>query len=347
MKSYIKQKRIYQILSFALLIAAVIGCGVKFTGGDNILPLNAVGEEVSWVKAGDYAIFKLDGEAETNEEKPGFNLIMSVLVPKSWNAKENTIMTLTAPSMNLADAPMVLVPEGELPKGKNLSWANLLMNAFGVMSNVLNDMEWVTFKSTAKGAPSGKTAFTVTVKCKTGPKNLKAHIGFFVNHTDDGYSGEKDHYSIRTSACIEVREGDGPIIDFCDMHYNKVEPLAALQDDFVTFTFQGGTQTNKLVLEKEIYMEATAYTAEGHEYPVTQKNAKNLMTKEGKFGGTYSLTVWPAGYFGVPEGETITHIDYFFTNKDGTVVITKSDDEGDELEEGEEKEPFSYILQCE
>lgn len=61
------------------------------------------------------------------------------------------------------------------------------------------------------------------------------------------------------------------------------------------------------------------------------------------------MTIWPAGFFGIPEGEVITRIDYIFTNEDGTINITGTDDkiaaQGGEIE-GEEQ-PFSYELICE
>lgn len=348
MKNNKKQKRAYRILFYSLMVAIIVGCGVALDK-INKLPFDDQGEEVSYVKAGDIATFKLEGHAETNEEKVGFNLIVGILVPISWNARVNTSMTYTAPGMNVEDSPLILVPDSELPKNKNLSWPELLMNEFGTLSNVLNDMEWVVYRTTAEKVPNGTTNFVVTIKCKTGPKNLKTHIGFFINHTDDGYSKDKDHFAITESECFEVVEGEGPVTDFCDMHYNKVEPLAALQDDFVTFSFQGGVQSdNALTSSKEdIYMEATAYTDNGNKYPVTEKNEKTLMKKEGKYGETYALTLWPAGFFGIPDGETITRIDYVFCNQSRTIVITKSDDEGEILEEGEEGEPFSSYLQCE
>ena len=246
MKSNIKQKRISRFCSYFLLVAIIVGCGVALDK-INKLPFNEEGEEVSYVKAGDIATFSLEGHAETNEEKVGFNLVVGILVPKSWNARVNTTMTYTAPGMNVEDDPLIVIPESELPKGKNLSWPDLLMNEFGTMSNVLNDMEWVVYRTTAEKAPNGVTNFVVTIKCKTGPKNLKAHIGFFINHTDDGYSKDKDHYAITESECFEVVEGEGLVTDFCDMHFNKVEPLAALQDDFVTFSFQGGIQSNDFI----------------------------------------------------------------------------------------------------
>ena len=99
-----------------------------------------------------------------------------------------------------------------------------------------------------------------------------------------------------------------------------------------------------------IYMEATAYTDNGNVYSVDERSEKTLMIKEDRvFSETYNLTIWPAGFFGIPEGEVITRIDYIFTNEDGTINITGTDDkiaaQGGEIE-GEEQ-PFSYELICE
>ena len=74
------------------------------------------------------------------------------------------------------------------------------------------------------------------------------------------------------------------------------------------------------------------------------------MAQEDSFlSNIFNLTIWPAEYFGIQEGETITRIEYIFTNKDGTLSITGTDDkiaaEGGEVEG--EKEPFICELACE
>ena len=51
-----------------------------------------------------------------------------------------------------------------------------------------------------------------------------------------------------------------------------------------------------------------------------------MPKEESAVSNTFNLTIWPAEYFGIPEGETITRIEYIFTNKDGTLNITGTDD---------------------
>ena len=149
--------------------------------------------------------------------------------------------------------------------------------------------------------------------------------------------------------CFEVVEGSGTVIDFCSTHYYQIEPLSALQDDYVTFTFQGDINTNELIKAENVYIEATAYTIEGKIYTVNEKSAKTLMKRETKLP-RYNVTLWPGGFFNIPDGETISRIEYIFTNEDGTVSISQSDDsrdnEGEEVEEGI-KEPFVFEFQCE
>ena len=243
-----------------------------------------------------------------------------------------------------------------VPKNVDVPWSEVLRAEYGVGTNVLNDMEWVAF-STNKiytMLEHENATIKITLKCKTGPKNLRFKPAFFINFAEDDFPANDEHgmkYKkyVPSNDCFEVVEGVGEVTDFCAFHYNKVEPLAALQDDFVTFTFLGDTYTNNLK-EAAVYLEAVAYTDNGNTYEVKEKSAKTLMPKEDSFlSNIFNLTIWPAEYFGIQEGETITRIEYIFTNKDGTLSITGTDDkiaaEGGEVEG--EKEPFICELACE
>ena len=221
---------------------------------------------------------------------------------------------------------------------------------YGVRGNVLNDMEWIAFKSDNYSSVNGTIHYTVTIKCNSGKSNLKFRPSFFINHSSDGIGGDEAHYSVKDADdCFEVVEGSGTVIDFCSTHYYQIEPLSALQDDYVTFTFQGDINTNELIKAENVYIEATAYTIEGKIYTVNEKSAKTLMKRETKLP-RYNVTLWPGGFFNIPDGETISRIEYIFTNEDGTVSISQSDDcrdnEGEEVEEGI-KEPFVFEFQCE
>ncbi len=170
-----------------------------------------------------------------------------------------------------------------------------------------------------------------------------------MNHTEDGFSNVCDHKKVKFSdECFEVVGGKGLTIDYCNDHYNKVQPLASLQDDFVTFSFNGAVNLdNALSKSGEVYLKATAVTDAGKRYVVTEKTDKTRLTKESAFSDTYSITIWPSDFFDVND-EKIVSVDYWFTNKNETIVISKSDDDALLGEDNpEEMAPFYFEFLCE
>ena len=355
MKTNIKKNRIAWVSSSILMALVVVGCvyldKVNINQGTEENP-------IYWAKAGEIATFTIDGHIECAQNQTR-KFLMAILVPKSWNARENTTVTYTATGKEdgVTPFPMSPVDPQLVPKNVDVPWSEVLRAEYGVGTNVLNDMEWVAF-STNKIYPMLEhedATFKITLKCKTGPKNLRFKPAFFINFAEDDFPGNdetgmKYKKYVPSHDCFEVVEGVGEVTDFCAFHYNKVEPLAALQDDFVTFTFLGDTYENELKKADAVYLEAIAYTDNGNTYEVKEKSVKTLMPKEDSFlSNIFNLTIWPAEYFGIQEGETITRIEYIFTNEDGTLSITSTDDkiaaEGGEIEG--DKEPFICELACE
>lgn len=337
----------------ALLILVVIGC--VYIDGAPDMNQGTEEEPRYWVNAGEVATFTLSGHIECAEDHNNVRLIAAILVPTSWNARENTTVTYVATGLEdgTTSYTMSPIPDNSQPKNQTgLTWSAALKSKYGVGTNVLNDMEWVAFQTDKVYSIKNhdNPTFTITFKCKTGPKNLKAHIGFFINHSDDGLSSDDKHYKVVYSEeCFQVVNGTGMEIDYCNYHFNQVEPMNALQDDFITFSFMGDTYPNDLVKEDAVYFEATAYTDNGNTYTVNEKTDKTQMMKEDRsFSNIYSLTIWPADFFGIAEGETIARIDYIFTNADGTVSVTQTDDDiASGMEEEGSKEPFVNELVCE
>ena len=311
------------------------------------------GEQVMYARVGEEVTFKFDGVIATEGEWSGEAFIVAILAPTSLNLAENATVTFTEDLFAGADVQnnMTVIPDNSSPKNQaGLTWDQALKNKYGVMSNVLNDMEWVAFQSTRTDyGENGKTInFTVTVKFNAGTKNLRFKPAFFVNHSSDGLSTDAQHFTCKEGECFEILGAEGATTDYCVYHYFSTTPLQALQNDFVTFTFQGDINTNELSDCNEIYWEATAYTDAN---PTTgYKGEKTLMKQQDGGLARYNVTIWPAGFFGIPKDETITRIDYVFTNADGTKKVTLSDDnrdnDGEEVPEGEET-PFSYYFTCE
>lgn len=354
MRTRSKQKIRSHRVSALLLLIVLVMVGCVFLD-DVIINQGTEDAPKYWVKAGEVATFTLQGHIDAAEGRDS-KFLVALLVPKSWNARENTVVTYVATGKEdgVTPFPMSPVDPKLIPTNVTVPWADALKEEYGVGDNVLNDMEWVAYcadklYSIANG---DKFNYTITFKCTAGPKNLRFKPAFFVNFAHDDFAQDERYNKYWSEQCFEVVEGEGSVVDFCSFHFNKIEPLTVLQDDFVTFTFLGDIYPNKLVGEGKnpIYMESTAYTDNGNIYTVTERSDRTLMTKEDRtHSNIYSLTIWPAGYFGIPEGETITRIEYIFTNKDGTITITQTDDdiasEGGEV--GDTKEPFVCELQCE
>jgi len=313
------------------------------------------GKEVSWAKAGDMATFTLQGHIECHEDHNGVKFVVGFLAPKSWKVAQNATVTY---KNDLAEDPdlektMSVIPETSLPKnGGGRTWVEALTQEYGVGPNVLDDMEWVVFWTDDSWdiVNNANPDYTIYIRTNVGEQNLKASLGFFVNHTDDGFSNGGDHKKVKFSdECFEVIGGKGLTIDYCNDHYNKVQPLASLQDDFVTFSFNGAVNIdNPLTKSGDVYLKAIAVTESGNRYTVNEKTDKTRMSKESAFSDTYNLTIWPADFFGVGDDERIISVDYWFTNQSETIVISKTEDDA-LLGEANEEElaPFYFEFLCE
>jgi hypothetical protein len=349
-KNFIFKKKSLYILSGLILVAVLFSC-IYIDSYSVVQTLND-GTKVNWVNAGEVATFKLNGHIECAADHSNEHFIVAMLAPKSWDIRNNVTMTYTTTVIANKDEVFTMSPIADTTSPKSqpgLTWSQALMNKYGVGTNVLNDMEWVAFQTDKIwDIHNGEHPYyEITIKCKTGMQNLKAHLGFFVNNSDNGLNDDNAYYkAVFSTECFEVVNGTGAVIDYCYLHSNKVEPLASLQNDLVTFSFVGNVYANELAKADAIYFEATAKTDAGNSYTVNEKTSKTLMKKQGTYGSTYSLTLWPEKFFGIPEGETITDINYIFTNSDNSITITQTDDNASGGSISGTKEPFTFKLMC-
>lgn len=305
-------------LILSLLLVALVAVSCVFLDGI---------EYEDTLNANEQATFTMNVRVKPNEDSSGQKLIISILVPNSWEAETNTTVTYTS-TVDDGVERMSIVPLSVLPlSGGGLTWPQHLKNTFGAGPNVLSDMKWITFQSdnTYSVANNEEISAVVTIKTLVGPKNLKAKLGFFVNNSGDGLGTDDRRWKVMYSDCIEVINGTGATIDFCELHYNVAQPLTATKNDFVTFKFQGDIQPNQLVNANAVYFCSTAYTNNGGVYQVCGSAATSAMQRESQLNNTYTITIWPADYYDIPEGEEIAYIDYSFRNADGSVEIKESD----------------------
>ena len=288
------------------------------------------------VKAGEVATFNLKVRIVPEESSSDDRLVVACLVPKVWNAAKEAKVTYVSSLYANSVRNMSLIPEGNLPKsGGGLTWEARLRDWFGFGDNVLDDMEWVVFWSDDIESVTVRENVVVDVKVeiRTSPENLRAKLGFFVNHANDGMgdpSNGQHRWEVRYTDCFEVTDGEGIMMDFCEAHFNMFQPSNVTKDDIVTIKFQGAIEPNVLDNASEVYLCATAYTNTGNKYEVSDRSARSKMEKEGYDGKTYSKTFWLGNYFNIPENESITRIEYFFSNKDGSLWVKEMADDGTE-----------------
>lgn len=299
------------------------------------------------IQAGETATFKInctlrDQAGRDNEQV----FVFSMLAPKNWKLRNNAEITYTVTEVSdgVTAHPMVAFAENESPvQMAGYTWNEALMDRYGIGNNILNDMEWVTFK----GAESFKLDngnspdINVTVKVPVPEVNQRVSLGFFINSVEDGMTGDSQYWDQFFTDPFTIYGGQGNLTDFCSYHFYSVEPTKALQNDIVTFSFVGNAYDNDLA-GGDVYLRMTANLTNGTTY-----ETKLLMNYPEEDSETYNVTVWPAGAFeDLQPGEIISSIDYAFTNADGSIVI----DLGKDLEMSGEAfnpgEPFNFELSC-
>ena len=348
--SLLQRKRHIVALFTLLIVFVVTGC--LFIDSVDITQ-EVDGQLVDYAKAGTVATFKINGHIDVNgDPRNDKRLVVGFCAPKSWNLAQNAKVTYTENTFDpdAGEQEMTFIPLTEQPSNKpGQSWSAALMQEYGQGTNILEDMEWAAYWTKPYNGVPGHLEFTIYIRVPVGTKNLRFKPGFFINSTDDNFSDSSDAKKYQEGGCFEVVEGEGLVTDFCSEHFNKTTPLTALQNDFITFSFVGGMGENKLIDADNVYFEATAIGSDGHRYTVNEKSAKTLMKRENQYVKTYNITLWPEGFFNIPEGTEITDIEYAFTNADGSISVTQSDDDfvmlGTPLPE--QKEPFTYTFYCE
>jgi len=369
-----KWKKVFIFAAFSILLI-VVACEVSL---HEMKILNEEGMAVTSVNAGDSVIFTFDLWINATDDKPNEKLVVGVLTPKSWNARNNTKITLLAPSSNLGKVwqEFEAIPYGTYPSDKDyagVEWPDALKIWIKDDPNIEDaDMEWTTFIS-KNGADviGGGGSSTVdwkdlklTVRMKTGPDNVRCKLGFYVGNNSNTLGGDmngnlKSYNDWAFSDCFEVTNGEGDLIDFCVLHYNSAVPGSSTQNDLLTFRFNGGIDENPefflndLAYENDVYINATAYTTEGKTY-----TKKIKMSKLSEFGRSFSVTYWPEQFFDMDRSETLSRIEYYFSNEDGSKFVDYLDDkiqsgvitDPDILSQGRdrnrEKEPFNFNIIC-
>ncbi|SEW53750.1 DUF4961 domain-containing protein [Chitinophaga arvensicola] len=314
----------YGIILFLLLLA---GC-VFLDGVD----------QPSSAKAGEEMTITMHNRLDVADGgRSNVRLIIGFLAPKSWAAAASAKITYTTTSYG--NGKMVPVP-ASVNAGGGLTWPAALKNRFGMGGNYMtDDLEWVVFwTEQAYNVPQGvKDKIDVTMVIKPGPENIQFKTGYFLGTSSEGLSdvfGANNVYKCQFKDCFSITGGQGDVIDFCNPQLSAITPGVATDNDFLTLSFDPEVVPTALNGVGNIYFCAKGYTNDGQVLDAcVQTDDSKLKSYTGKKS---AITIWPRAYFKMQDGQTLTKIEYFFTDATGTVKVGF----------GNTSAPFVYTFKC-
>lgn len=332
MKKLVKNIRYLYLVLGVLVVIFLTQCG-----------LNAFTVEMpSSGNANETTTFILHGstksEINNNDPDPTYStrLLVGVMVPKSWNIKQNATVGFTSGKGN--EATMTLIPMSEIEPVWGVNWHEAAKKRFGIGPNLFDDFEWVVYRSNNVYTFRNEDNINIDVKitCKLGPENMLVKLGFFMGSSKENLRPEDTDYTKFTfSNQFEVKNGTGDLIDFVNPQLSKIEPIKSLDNDIVTFTFDTGVTNTSLSNTDELYLCAKAFNQSNVLVAeVCERTAKTKLTALG--GKRYRLDVWPRGFFNVDAATTISRIEYHYTDVTGTVKVGY----------GNTADPFKFTFIC-
>ncbi len=288
--------------------------------------------------AGDTLTVKMDvtmDAANALMDMPS-KLIVAVLMPKGWDAANNTTITYTGVDDDGVSytGDLSVVPD-DVAVGPNVpnSWPVDLKKYFGFGANVNPDMEWVAFWTDfVFPSTAGKTVYTGTIiiKTKIGTKNLKAQLGYYFGAKEVDAS-DGGNYDVRF-ATFEVKNGTGETLDYLKPN-TTVEPAGSLDNDIVTISFDASVGDTSLRSADEVYLCATGYTSSDS---VTICGSEEKAKMENLGNSQWRIDFWPRNYFELNNEQTLDSMNYSFMNKSGAINVI----------DVTKKSPFKFKFGC-
>jgi hypothetical protein len=325
MKRFLDIKFLYLILALATVVF-LAECGLKALTVD--VPASG--------NANEAVTFTLHCGAEPRIQSGTYttNLLVGIMVPRNWNARASTVVNFTSPKGN---GVMSRIPDSEVEPASGLSWPDAAKKRFGIGPNLIDDFEWIIYRSTSAYTFSNNEDidFDVKVTTKLGSENMFLKLGFYVGSSKENLrSDDVDYTKFAFSNLFEVKNGIGDLVDLVNPQLSKVEPVKSTDNDIMTFTFDSGVINTNLNNIDNIYLCAKAFDANGGVTDVCEQTAKTKLTAIG--GKRYRIDFWPRAFFNVGAGKTLTRIEYYFTDATGTKKVGY----------GNTADPFKFTFKC-
>ncbi|MEC3878947.1 DUF4961 domain-containing protein [Parapedobacter sp. 10938] len=283
--------------------------------------------------------FVMHSGAEPAIEEPGTyttQLVAGIMVPKSWNARENAVLTFTSPKGN---GVMKMIPDSETEPVSGVSWHQAAKNMFGIGPNLVDDFEWIVYRSTQSYTfhNNEDISFDVNVECNVGAENMLVRLGFYVGSSVENLRPEDtDYKKVAFSDVFEVTGGEGDLIDFVNPQLATVQPVRSLDSDIITLTFDAGVTHTALDNLDTIYLAVKCFDDEGQLIAeVDEQTDKTRLTSMG--GKRFLLDFWPRAYFNLERDQRIARLEYYYTDATGTERVGYGNTEA----------PFTYTFGCE
>jgi len=261
-------------------------------------------------------------------------LLAGIMVPKSWNARQNAELRYTSPKGN---GTMQLIADTETEQKTGMNWPQAAKSVLGIGPNLVDDFEWIVYRSLETYSFNGgeKIAFDVQAECNVGSENMLVRLGFYVGSSREAFEVPGDFHKVAFSDVFEVTDGEGELIDFVNPQLGVVQPVQSLDNDIITLTFDGGVVNTVLDNTADVYLHVRAFDEAGLLFAeVGERTAKTRLRGVG--GKRFLIDIWPRGFFAVPKGKRIARIEYFFTDDMGTKTVGY----------GNMADPFKYTFRC-
>jgi len=233
---------------------------------------------------------------------------------------------------------MRMIPDSEIEPVSGLSWHQAAKNMFGIGPNLVDDFEWIVYRSTQSYTfrNNEDISFDVNVECNVGAENMLVRLGFYVGSSIENLRPEDtDYKKVAFSDVFEVTGGEGDLVDFVNPQLATVQPVRSLDSDIITVTFDAGVTNTVLDGQEDIYLLIWSFDASGQLIAeVSEQTDKTRLTSVG--GKRFLLDFWPRKYFNLERDQQIARLEYYYTDGSGTQRVGY----------GNTDVPFSYTFRC-
>jgi hypothetical protein len=274
------------------------------------------------------------------------NFVVGILLPKGFAGAANTTVSYTS---TLGNGQMQLMPssviEPSTAGSTNLSYSASMLAKFGIGNNLINDLEWVVFRSVDQVSISngitilGNVNFQIKVGADGNTTIFKPAyvicesndgLGYFVGNLSDPF------FAFNNGARMTVN-GPGDFNDLCDPQLTSFNPPKVLQNDLVTLTYNEGLDSLKLLQGNKLYLCVdTIYTSDGKKLTgFCSQTEQSQLLETSVTSNLYSLTFWPASFFKLSSTQTLIEMAYHIIDAKGNSVGLN-----------DSKAPFIYKFSC-